>query len=231
MLEIIPSINRENWQKVENDLKTIESFSEWVEIDVLDGSLSKRISWNNFNDLKNLKLSEPLKIAIHLMIKNPQNNVESLLNLGIRRLIIQYEGLPKSFLDLSNKQENLIKNLADICHNNWVEFGLSLSPKTSVKKINSFLKYLEIIQILAVPIGESSHGFDETQTIKAQELNDLRSKNNFNYKIEWDGGIDLENIEKLKDKGIDLVASTSFIFDSQNPQLALEALRRKALGL
>ena len=44
MLEIIPSINRENWQKVENDLKTIESFSEWVEIDVLDGSLSKRIS-------------------------------------------------------------------------------------------------------------------------------------------------------------------------------------------
>jgi len=62
MLEIIPSINRENWQEVEKDLKAIESFSEWVEIDVLDGSLSKRISWNNFNDLKNIKLSEPLKL-------------------------------------------------------------------------------------------------------------------------------------------------------------------------
>jgi pentose-5-phosphate-3-epimerase len=52
-----------------------------------------------------------------------------------------------------------------------------------------------------------------------------------NYKIEWDGGIDLESIENLKNRGIDLAASTSFIFNSQNPQLALEALRRKALGL
>jgi ribulose-phosphate 3-epimerase len=231
MLEIIPSINRENWQEVEKDLKAIESFSEWVEIDVLDGSLSKRISWNNFNDLKNIKLSEPLKIAIHLMVKNPQNNIESLVKLGIRRIIIQYEGLPKSFLDFSNKQESLIKNLADICHNNWIEFGLSISPKTSVKKISYFLKYLEVVQILAVPIGESSYGFNETQTVKAQELDNLRNKNNLNYKIEWDGGIDSENIEKLKDKGIDLIASTSFIFNSQNPQLALEALRRKALGL
>mgnify|MGYP000864646507 CR=1 FL=1 len=231
MLEIIPSINRENWQEVEKDLKAIESFSEWVEIDVLDGSLSKRISWNNFNDLKNIKLSEPLKIAIHLMIKNPQNNIESLVKLGIRRIIIQYEGLPKSFLDLSNKQESLIKNLADICHNNWIEFGLSISSKTSVKKISYFLKYLEVVQILAVPIGESSYGFNETQTVKAQELDNLRNKNNLNYKIEWDGGIDLESIENLKNRGIDLAASTSFIFNSQNPQLALEALRRKALGL
>ncbi len=231
MLEIIPSINRDNWQEVEKDLKAIESFSEWVEIDVLDGSLSKRISWNNFDDLKNLKLTEPLKIAIHLMTKNPQNNIESLVKLAIRRLIIQYEGLEKSFLSLSTKQESLIKNLAQICHNNWIEFGLSISPKTPIKKIIPFLKYLEVIQILAVPIGESGYGFDETQIIKAQELRKLRTKNNLNYKIEWDGGINLENIEKLQDKGIDLVASTSFIFNSQNPQLALEALRRKALGL
>jgi pentose-5-phosphate-3-epimerase len=62
-------------------------------------------------------------------------------------------------------------------------------------------------------------------------LKELRDKNNLNYKIEWDGGINLENIEKLQDKGIDFIASTSFIFNSQNPQLALEALRRKALGL
>ena len=139
--------------------------------------------------------------------------------------------MPKSFLDLSNKQESLIKNLADICHNNWIEFGLSISSKTSVKKISYFLKYLEVVQILAVPIGESSYGFNETQTVKAQELDNLRNKNNLNYKIEWDGGIDLESIENLKNRGIDLAASTSFIFNSQNPQLALEALRRKALGL
>ena len=165
------------------------------------------------------------------MIKNPQNNIESLVKLAIRRLIIQYEGLKKSFLGLSNKQENLIKNLAQTCHNNWIEFGLSISPKTPIKKIIPFLKYLELIQILAVPIGKSGYGFDESQIIKAQELKELRAKNNLNYKIEWDGGINLENIEKLQDKGIDFIASTSFIFNSQNPQLALEALRRKALGL
>ncbi|HOM68440.1 MAG TPA: hypothetical protein PLA57_01480 [Candidatus Paceibacterota bacterium] len=231
MLEIIPSINRNNWQEVEKDLKAIESFSEWVEIDVLDGSLSQKISWNSFDDLKNLKLTEPLKIAIHLMIKNPQSKIEVLIKLAIRRLIIQYEGLPKPFWDLANNQENLIKDFAQICHNNWIEFGLSISPKTPIKKIIPFLKYLEVVQILAVPIGESGYGFDETQIIKAQELKELRDKNNLNYKIEWDGGINLENIEKLQDKGIDFIASTSFIFNSQNPQLALEALRRKALGL
>ena len=131
MLEILPSVNRSTWQEVESDIRKIKNHADWVEIDVADGTLSKVKTWNNPEDLKNLKIDEPLRLCIHLMVKNPEKYVRTWIDAKVRRIIIQFEGVKSGFF--GSQRKKIIKSLSELCRENWVEFGISVSPKTGVE--------------------------------------------------------------------------------------------------
>ncbi|MEW5805130.1 MAG: hypothetical protein AB1721_00140 [Patescibacteria group bacterium] len=226
MIEIIPSINKSTWPEVEQDIKKAESFADWIELDIGDGSLGQAKTWDNPEDLKSLKLLRPIRFAAHLMIKNPDKVIENWIGAGIRRIIVQYEGIAGGLW--GRKRKKTIKQIADECKNNWVEFGISISPKTSVAKLRPFLGSVDLVQILAVPIGLSGYGFDEKQLRKAEELriwqDQIFGETGFGYKIEWDGGVDIETVKKIKAAGAEIIASTSFVFGAAEPAQAVEAL-------
>ena len=62
---------------------------------------------------------------------------------------------------------------------------------------------------------------------KIDELSKLRTKNNFNYKIEVDGGIDFSNSKKAIEAGADILVSGTTIFKENNGDLKknIEILR------
>lgn len=227
MFEIIPSINRPDWQAVESDIKKIQEDTDWVEIDVADGTLSKIKTWNNPEELKNLNIIRPVRFSVHLMISRPDKVLKQWIDARVRRIVFQYEGIKGGWFGPNAK--NLIEEISQLCRDNWVEVGLSISPDTSVSAIDGFLEYLDVIQILAVPIGVSSSHFDKSQLEKVKALKALRGENHF--RIEWDGGVDPETIKDIKKAGADLVASTSFVFTATEPGKALEALKRAGIGL
>lgn len=227
MLEILPSINRSTWQEVESDIKKIENSADWVEIDVADGTLSKTKTWNNPEDLKNLQLAKPLKFCVHLMVKNPEKYIKQWIDAKVRRVIIQFEGVVGGFL--GSKTKKTIQQMADLCKENWVEFGLSVSPKTKVDKLMPFLDLVEISQILAVPIGLNSQDLDFSQLSKIAELKHLQQGKKF--RTEWDGGVDMETVTQIKESGADIIVSTSFVFGADEPAKALEVLKKSAFGI
>ena len=227
MLEILPSINRSTWQEVESDIRKIKNHADWVEIDVADGTLSKVKTWNNPEDLKNLKIDEPLRLCIHLMVKNPEKYLKQWIDAKVRRIIVQYEGIPGGFLGLKTK--NAVKRTSVICKENWVEFGLSISPKTSTKELGPFLDLLDVVHILAVPIGLNSQNIDLGELNRMTELKSLQSGKKF--RTEWDGGVNPETIVAIKKSGADMIASTSFVFDASQPDKALEVLKKTAIGI
>ena len=62
---------------------------------------------------------------------------------------------------------------------------------------------------------------------KVDELSKLRTKNNLNYKIEVDGGIDFSNSKKTIEAGADILVSGTTIFKENNGDLKknIEILR------
>jgi ribulose-phosphate 3-epimerase len=227
VLEILPSINRPTWQEVKSDIKKIENHADWVEVDVADGTLSKVKTWNNPEELKNLQLTKPLKFCVHLMVKNPGKYIKQWIDAKVRRVIIQFEGVGGGFL--GSKTKKTIQEMANLCKENWVEFGLSISPKTDVGKMAPYLDSVDIAQILSVPIGLNNQGLDFSQLSKMAELKYLQKGNKF--RTEWDGGVDMESITQIKKSGADIIVSTSFVFGAAEPAKALEALKRTAIGI
>ena len=227
MLEVIPSINRPTWQEVESDIKKIENSADWVEIDVADGSLSRVKTWNNPEELKNLQQTKPLRFCVHLMVKNPEKYVKQWIDAKVRRVIIQLEGVSGGFF--GGKTGKTIEVIAGLCKENWVEFGLSVSPKTDVGKLAPYLGLVDIAQILSVPIGYSNQAFDFSQLSKMAELKHFQKDNQF--RTEWDGSVDMETISEIKKSGADIIVSTSFVFGAAEPGKALEILKKSAIGI
>lgn len=234
MLEVIPSVNRKTWQEVESDIKKVAPVTDWIEIDIGDGKLTQQETWNNPDDLKTLTSEKAVRFAVHLMVLSPEKEIERWIKAGVRRIIVQWEAVrPHGFGALFNLNETKkrIVHMAEICRYNWVEFGISLAIPYRVSAIKRFLPMVDLVQILAGTPGPSHQKFNEQSLERARELVEVRNQSGFQFKTEWDVGVNPETIEAIKKTKVDIVASTSFVFNSANPIQALEYLRKKARGL
>lgn len=232
MIEVIPSINEETWERVQAAVRAVDGATDWVEIDVCDGSLSSRKTWNVPADLKRMEANSQLHVAAHLMMRDPQRFVADWIRAGVRRVVVQWEGIRarglRALFPAAYRAE-VVKRIAGLCRENWVEFGISIGLQTGVGDIQQLLPTCDVVQVLAVPVGESGKGFSQADVDKAVMLKEQRRS--MQYKIAWDGGVNLDTIELLAHAGVDIAASTSFVFGASNPSRALEALRRRVTGI
>ncbi|PIP50356.1 MAG: hypothetical protein COV41_00690 [Candidatus Brennerbacteria bacterium CG11_big_fil_rev_8_21_14_0_20_43_10] len=232
MIEVIPSVNRATWMEVDGAIHMIEGASDWVEIDVCDGTLSKHATWNIPADLKTLQANPKLHIAAHLMVKHPERFMQQWIRAGVRRIMVQWEGIRTTglgFLFSGLQKRKIIRAMQETCKENWVEFGVFIARQTPAHAIQDILPFVDVVGILNVQIGKSGDAFDPRDLEKVQAF---RARvNGLHYKIQWDGGVNMDTIMTLQQAGVDIAASTSFVFGASNPAQALEFLRRQAIGV
>jgi len=242
VVEIIPTINAADWATVKERLVKIAPYTEWVEIDVSDGKFTRTVTWNNPKDLAEFEAAKHVRVAAHLMVYDPEKIVKDWISAGVRRIIVQYEGVRAGFVTSKGKK---IRQLAALCKENWVEFGLSVTTRTPVSAIKPFLAILQVAQVLAVEPGPSGQRAKPEAFAMAEELRGLKALppakaktgelGNFSdqaggFKIEWDGGATLTNVRDIRAAGVDIIAAASAIFASAEPDKSLEALKRELLG-
>ncbi|MFQ5584775.1 MAG: hypothetical protein ACE5GL_10105 [Calditrichia bacterium] len=51
---IIPAINSSSFGEIEKKIKLVEPYTDWVHIDVADGTFTKNTLWHNPADLNSL---------------------------------------------------------------------------------------------------------------------------------------------------------------------------------
>ena len=101
---------------------------------------------------------------------------------------------------------------------------MSIKPSTDISEIVDYLDYLDLILVMSVEPGRGGQSFIEDSTRKIEVLYNLREKQNYNYLIEVDGGINDKTI-KLCDKA-DIVVVGSYI-TKQDYEEAIKKLREK----
>ena len=218
---IVPAINCADFDCVKEKLrKAAEFFSPtngWAQIDIADGKFTNWKTWNNPEEISNLKSQiSNLNLEIHLMIEEPQNIIDDWIKAGAKRIIVHLETVENfppeadSFLAEKLKTENL----------KHCEIGLAINPDTSAKKLVPYLNQIKFVQILAVDPGLSGQKFQLQVLDKIKFL-----KSNYpDAIIEIDGGINLETAKLCKEAGADILVSGSYIWSSSNPKEAFKKL-------
>jgi ribulose-phosphate 3-epimerase len=74
------------------------------------------------------------------------------------------------------------------------------------------LEYVDMVLVMSVNPGFGGQSFIPSALRKINELKEIREKNNLNYIIEIDGGLNDENITSIIEAGCDAFVIGSSIF-------------------
>ena len=108
-----------------------------------------------------------------------------------------------------------------------IKAGISIKPKTSVEKILQYLENIDLVLIMTVEPGFGGQKFMENQVQKIKFLKNFKEKNNLNFDIEVDGGINDITARICENSGADITVAGTYIFSSENIEKSINLLRGK----
>ena len=176
---------------------------DYFHIDVMDGEFVERNSQEEMKKYAdNLKNITNIPLDVHLMVEDVKKYVDIFSPNEPRCITFHYEAVKDKtkIMDVIN----YIKQYSKV--------GLSIKPETKIEEIYDFLPYVHNILIMTVEPGKGGQELIPETIEKIKTLKKYIEENNLETEIEADGGINLSNINELKNAGVDIaVVGTALI--------------------
>ncbi|MFT5360166.1 MAG: ribulose-phosphate 3-epimerase [Candidatus Paceibacteria bacterium] len=214
MIEIIPAIMPKTIEEaLEKATLVPEALS--VQLDIMDGVYVPEATFPyNGND----KMS-PLDIGmfeLDLMVKNASARIPEWIGLGATRLIFHIEADPDMLDNFQKYGEGLV----------GVERGIAVGIDTPIEKVDELVPYVDFVQFMGIEkIGYQGVPFSDKVFDKIKDFKEVYPE----VIVSVDGGVSLDNLQKLKEAGVDRLVVGSAIFAGDgDPSENLEELENLA---
>ena len=197
-----PSLLASDFGRLADAVKKIEvGGGNAVHIDVMDGTFVPEVSFGQVV-VRSLRPLSRLPFDVHLMVQNPERQIESFAAAGADWITFHQEAAPDTALQLIQKIHSLGKKA-----------GVSVKPGTSVKVLKNLLEFADIILIMTVEPGFGGQKLIPQCLDKVRELCALKKERGLNYKISVDGGVNAQTLDSVLQSGIDIAVSGSAFFN------------------
>jgi len=200
MTKLAPSILSADFSKLGEDVNTIEKAgAHLIHVDVMDGHFVPNISYGACV-MKSLYGKTEIPFDVHLMIEDPDKYAADFVTNNTAYITVHQEAV--SHL---NRSISYIKSLG-------VKAGVSINPATPVSTLENILADVDLVLVMSVNPGFGGQTFIESSLDKIRMLKKIRAEKGYDFEIEIDGGVNLENVEDVLEAGADIVVAGSAIF-------------------
>lgn len=213
-VRLSPSIIATDYKTDEGIEKVIEllkkSHISLVHLDVMDGKFVTNTTFGA-EFVANMRDKTDFILDTHLMIENPEEQINEYINAGADILTVHYEA--------TKNLEETLKNIRDA----GLLAGVSIKLETPAEELEMLVKnnLVDLVLVMSVEPGDSGRPFDERAIEKIKTLRSYSSK----LDIEVDGGINPETIKRVVEAGANLVVAGSSIFRSEDPIEAIKSMK------
>lgn len=204
------------YQKMVEYAKFLQGHADLLHCDIMDGEFVERETFDA-GLVNNINQNSLTMLDVHLMCKEPLKIIEDYLSAGANIITVHYE----AFSD----KNDIVEAFKKIREGNAL-VGLSLKPNTQIKEIKMFLHDVDIVLVMSVEPGLSGQKFMPNALEKIEQLADIRKQNDYNYKIEVDGGVNGDTAKDCINAGADILVSGSYIYKAHNQIEAVENLKK-----
>ncbi len=218
MTQIIPAILAKDEATYRTQLHKIEEAataeSNWVHIDLMDNIFVQ----NNSIDTETIeRFPTNLNKEIHLMVKDYHTCIFKLQDFGVKRFVLHFEA------DDPTQTQGELQYLEDL----GFESGLAINPETPIDDVEQFFKDIDVLLIMSIHPGFQGQQFIPDTLEKIKEAAKIRDEGKFDFKIEVDGGITIENAKSIMEAGADnLVVGSHIVLGDigENEQKFMEVI-------
>ena len=204
---VVPAVLADNPVALESMLHQVELFSDWAQIDIMDGKFVPSVSINSGDIAK-----DGLKIGweAHLMVTEPMKYIDGFYLAGAKRIVVHYEAVKGLAFDVIG----YIKSLG-------IGAGIAINPETQT----SVLKDELVSQLEGVLFMSVHPGFYGAKFIpEVLDKIGLFRQRFPNVNIGIDGGVKANNIARVAQCGVNEICVGSAIFAQPDPAASFRDL-------
>ena len=212
-MKVAPSILTADFLHLEKELKAIDKNSDYIHLDIMDGTLVPNISFG-FPVIEAVAKAVSKPMDAHLMVVNPDKWFEKLASLGVQMVSFHLEASGRKTAENLQKAQKL-----------GMKAGIAINPDVPVEKLYRYIGKADFFLIMSVFAGFGGQKFiyeslDRVGKLKAELL-----KKGSPALIEVDGGVGLSNAAALREAGADIVVAGSAVLGADDPAATIRALQ------
>lgn len=210
--KILPSILAADHGRFIEEAQTVDMPEiDYLHVDVMDGHFVPNITFGPAV-VKSLKQHTRFKLDVHLMIENPDIYTPQFAEAGAHRIIIHQEACTHLHRSLS------------LIRQHGAKAGVALNPATPLETLQWVWEEVDLILIMSVNPGFGGQEFIKTSPEKLRVLQDIKTKHNYSFIIEVDGGIDESTAPQVYDAGAQYLVAGSAIFGRKDRPAAVRRM-------
>lgn len=151
-VRIAPSILSANFMDMERDIRMLEEAgADIIHVDVMDGHFVPNLTIG-VPFIKQLRAITDLPIDVHLMISNPQEQIDWYLDLDPDYVSVHIEAVPDE-----DELHTLLRHIRE----RGAHPALTLKPDMPIEALDPFIEEVDMILVMSVSPGFSGQSYIE----------------------------------------------------------------------
>ena len=199
---ISPSILAADFSTLTEEMPYLENAGiKYLHYDVMDNHFVPQLTFG-YKFVADYNAKTSLLADVHLMIENADKGLDEYLNAGSDIITFHVETMDKKRITSALEK---VKNSGKFA-------GLSIKPLTDVQILEPYLDLLDMILVMTVEPGFGGQKLIPECLQKIEFIRNMLEKRNSEAVIQADGGINMDNVKQLFERGCTFFVMGSAFF-------------------